>query len=61
MANKLDITLVRSPIGKQKRHRRTLEALGLRKIRQTVTQEDSPSLRGMLHMVSDLIEVREAE
>ena len=61
MAKKIEIKQVHSPIGKPKRQRRTLEALGLHKMHQSVTHEDSPSLRGMLHMVSDLVEIRDAE
>ncbi|RKD25422.1 LSU ribosomal protein L30P [Caminicella sporogenes DSM 14501] len=59
MANKLKITLVRSTIGTKPQHRKTIEALGLRKIRQTVEKPDNPQIRGMIHKVSHLVEVEE--
>lgn len=55
------ITLVKSPIGYSKRHKATVRALGLRRMHQTVEQEDTPSLRGMLSKVSHLVEVEESE
>ena len=55
------ITLVKSPIGYSKRHKATVRALGLRRMHQTVEQEDSPSVRGMLAKVSHLVEVEESE
>ncbi|MDA1329948.1 MAG: 50S ribosomal protein L30 [Chloroflexi bacterium] len=54
------IKLVRSPIGYSKRQKGTVRALGLRRLLQTVTQEDTPVLRGMLDRVSHLVEVEEA-
>jgi large subunit ribosomal protein L30 len=51
------ITLVRSPIGYSKRHKETVQALGLRRMRQTVEHVDSPTLRGMIYIVSHLVEV----
>ena len=57
----LKITLRRSLIGKHKKLRRTCHALGLRRINQTVVQPDNPSIRGMLRVVKDLVEVEEAE
>ena len=59
MANKLKITLVKSTIGTKPQHRKTIEALGLRKIRQTVEKEDNPQMRGMIHKVRHLVEVEE--
>ncbi len=56
-ANKLRITLVRSPIGFSYRHKATIRALGLRKIRQTVEQNDTPVIRGMLAKVARLVKV----
>lgn len=59
MANekKVRITLVRSPIGFSYKHKATVRALGLRKIRQTVEQVDTPQLRGMLAKVARLVTV----
>lgn len=59
MANKLKITLVKSLIGSKPKHRKTVEALGLKKIRQSVEKEDNPQMRGMIHQVRHLVEVEE--
>lgn len=59
MAKKVKITLVRSPIGYSKRHKGTVRALGLKKINQTVEQEDGPVLRGMLSKVMHLVVIEE--
>ncbi|MCL6624342.1 MAG: 50S ribosomal protein L30 [Fimbriimonadales bacterium] len=53
--------LVRSPIGKPERVKRTIQALGLRRLNQVVIHEDSPSLRGMLMKVRPMVEVRPVE
>ena len=58
-AKSVRVTLVRSPIGYSKRHKATVRALGLRRMHQTVEHVDSPSLRGMLYMVNNLIVVEE--
>jgi large subunit ribosomal protein L30 len=55
----LRITLLRSPIGRPESHKRTVKALGLRKLYQTVVKEDSPSLRGMIHKIGYLLKVEE--
>jgi large subunit ribosomal protein L30 len=54
----IEITQTRSVIGAKQRQRRTLRALGLRRIRQTVSHADRPEIRGMLAKVAHLIEVR---
>lgn len=56
---KLNITLVRSKIGKKKDQIATVEALGLRKIGQTVVKEDTPEIRGMIHKVQHMVKVEE--
>lgn len=56
---KLRITLVRSPIGTPKRQKRTVQALGLRKLNQTVERPDNPAVRGMLEKVAHLVEFEE--
>jgi large subunit ribosomal protein L30 len=58
-AKKLRITLVRSPIGFSYKHKATVRALGLRKIRQTVEQSDTPVIRGMLAKVARLVKIEE--
>ncbi len=55
----LKITLVKSTIGALKSHRATIEALGLRKIGQSVEQKDNPPIRGMVTQVSHLVSVEE--
>lgn len=55
----LRITLVRSPIGYSKRQKRTIRALGLRRLNHTVEQVDRPEVRGMIAKVEHLIRVEE--
>ncbi len=53
----LNITLLKSPYGRTEKQRKTLEALGLRKINQTVERPDQPSIRGMIERVQHLVKV----
>lgn len=55
----LRIELVRSLIGNNPRNRRTIQALGLRKMHQVVEHKDSPSVRGMIHHVQHMVKVVE--
>lgn len=57
---KLKITQIRSVIDRSERQKRTMQALGLRKIRQTVEHEDTPQIRGMIKKVDHLIQVEQA-
>ncbi|QXE01872.1 50S ribosomal protein L30 [Terribacillus sp. DMT04] len=59
MANKLEITLNRSTIGRLEKQRKTVAALGLKKIRQSVVLDDNPTVRGMINVVSHLVTVKE--
>lgn len=59
MANKLSVTWKTSAIGYKKDQRRTIEALGLRKLNQTVIHDDTPSIRGMVFKVRHLVVVSE--
>jgi large subunit ribosomal protein L30 len=52
------ITLKRSPIGTPSRHRLVLRGLGLRKMHDTVTRPDTPQVRGMIHKVVYLLDVK---
>ncbi|GAB4438496.1 MAG: 50S ribosomal protein L30 [Anaerolineae bacterium] len=61
MTKKLQITLVRSPIGYDKRQRGTVRALGLRRINHTVEQDDTPVIRGMIQKVQHLVKVEEVK
>jgi large subunit ribosomal protein L30 len=58
---KLRITLLKSAIGYSEKHKETIRALGLHRIRQTVEQVDSPALQGMLRKVNHLVKVEEQE
>jgi large subunit ribosomal protein L30 len=53
------VTLVKSAIGYNYHQKRTIRALGLRRMLQTVEHVDSPALRGMLAKVLHLVEVEE--
>lgn len=55
----LRITLKRSNIGRIEKHRRTVEALGLKKIGQTVEKQDTPQIRGMIKAIDFMLEVEE--
>jgi large subunit ribosomal protein L30 len=57
MPPKIQVTLVRSPIGYEKSQRATLRALGLRKLHHMVEKDDTPAIRGMINAVSHLVEV----
>lgn len=59
MANKLQITLKRSLIGRPETHRITVKTLGLRKVNHSVTQPDNAAIRGMVEQVKHLVEVKE--
>ncbi|QQY79397.1 large subunit ribosomal protein L30 [Keratinibaculum paraultunense] len=56
---KIKIKLVKSTIGKPEKHRKIIEALGLRKIGQIVEKEDTPQIRGMIDKVDYMVEVIE--
>lgn len=56
----LRITYVRSTIGQKPDQKATVQALGLRRLNQTIERPDSPQLRGMLHKVRHLVAVTEA-
>ncbi len=59
MAGKLKITLVKSTIGAVPKNRKTVEALGLRKVNKTVEMPDNASVRGMVNQVRHLVKVEE--
>jgi large subunit ribosomal protein L30 len=60
-SRKLKVTLTRSSIGLLPGHVRTLEALGLRRIRATRVHEDTPVIRGMIARVSYALRVEPVE
>lgn len=59
MTKKIEITLTRSVIGRKEDQRRTVEALGLRKMHQTVAHEANPAILGMVKKVAHLVTVKE--
>ena len=59
MANKLEITLTRSLIGRPKDQRVTVNTLGLRKMHLSVVHNDTPVTRGMINKVAHLVTVKE--
>jgi large subunit ribosomal protein L30 len=56
----IKVTLVRSPIGFQPKHRECVRGLGLKRMHQTVVLEDTPSVRGMVNKVDYLVRVEDA-
>jgi large subunit ribosomal protein L30 len=58
-AKTLKVTLTKSIIGLSPKQEATVRALGLRRIRQTVTHEDSATVRGMIAKVPHVLEVRD--
>jgi large subunit ribosomal protein L30 len=54
---KIKVTQVRSAIGRTARQKRTLEALGIRKLHQTVELEATPQVLGMVAKVNHLVKV----
>jgi len=59
MPGKLKITQVKSLSGRIQKHRRTIEALGLRKLNHTVVHNDTPQIRGMVKSVEFMLKVEE--
>lgn len=55
------VTLVKSAIGYSERHKKTVRALGLRRLNQTVEHDDNPTLRGMLSLVNHLVRIEASE
>lgn len=55
----LKITLKRSMIGRPEKQRKVIKALGLRRINHSVIHSDTPSIRGMIHKTSHMLEVIE--
>lgn len=57
----LKITQTRSLIGQKKDHKKTIEALGLKRIRHTVIKNDTPQIRGMIKKVIHMVEFEEVD
>ena len=58
---KIRISWVRSEIGYERDQRRTIRALGLKRLHQSVEHEDSPTVRGMVHKVRHMVVVEPAQ
>ena len=58
---KLRITQIKSAIGRKEVQKRTLTALGLKRLHHTVVHPDRPEIRGMVNRVFHLLEVEEVE
>ena len=58
---KLKVTLVKSPIGAVPKQKKTVAALGLTKMHQTVELPDNDAVRGMIWHVNHLVKVEEVE
>lgn len=57
--NKIKVTQIRSIIGHREKAKRTMRALGFRRMHQSVVHADSPVIRGMISKISFLVEVEE--
>jgi large subunit ribosomal protein L30 len=58
---KIKITQVKSRIGSTKRQKRTLDALGLRKLNKTIEVENTPQIMGMVSKVRHLVHVEDVK
>ena len=58
-AETITIKLVKSGIGRMKNHKLCIKGLGIKKLNQTVTVLDTPSNRGMINKISDMLEMIE--
>lgn len=56
---KIKVTLVKSPIGCVKKHKKIIEGLGLRKLNHSVELPDNDSTRGIIRQVGYLLKVEE--
>ena len=59
MADKVKVTIVKSPIGAIPKHRRTVEALGLKKVNKSVELPNNAATQGMVQQVRHLVKVEE--
>ncbi len=57
---KVKITQVKSVIDRPKKQKATIQALGLKRVNQTVERENTPVIQGMIKVVSHLVKVEEA-
>ncbi len=53
----IKIKLVKSPIGRTDKHKKTVEALGFKKVNQVLEKNDTPQIRGMIDQISYMVEL----
>ncbi|MCF7912860.1 MAG: 50S ribosomal protein L30 [Candidatus Cloacimonetes bacterium] len=58
---KIKVTLIHSMIGRKEDQKRTVKALGLRKISSSRVHNDSPMIRGMINKISHLLKVEDVQ
>ena len=56
----IEIKLIKSSIGRIPNHKKCVPGLGFRRLNQTVSVEDTPSNRGMINKLSDMVEILES-
>jgi large subunit ribosomal protein L30 len=59
MAAKINVTLVKSMIGRPEKHRKVLRGMGLTKLNKTIELQDTPAIRGMIAKVAHLVRAEE--
>ena len=59
MAKKLEIRQIKSSIGYKQNAKRTIEALGIKRMNKPVVHEDTPQIRGMIKSICFILEIRE--
>jgi large subunit ribosomal protein L30 len=59
--NKIKITQIKSAANRKENQKRTMKALGLHRLHQTVIHQDVPQIRGMIHKVAHLVKVEEVK
>lgn len=57
MSNNLHVTLIKSTIGKPKKHRDIVAGLGLKRLNHSVDHADTPEIRGMISKISHMLNV----
>jgi large subunit ribosomal protein L30 len=57
----LKVTQIRSVIGSKSGHKKTVRALGLKRIRDSRVHQDTPQIRGMVHKVQHLVKAEEVD
>ena len=60
-SGRIKVTQVRSLSGRPAKHRRTIEALGLKRHHSSVEHDDTPAIRGMIRQVTHLVSVQDVE